>query len=79
MSFVCYGWCLKVVFIRYELLKDVFCTLWMSEICLLYVMDISKMSFVTLWMSERCFLYVMDVSKMSFVCYGCLKDVFCKL
>ena len=52
-SFVRYG-CLKQVlcyeclknmsFVCYECLKDVFCTLWMSQICLLYVMDVSNMS-----------------------------------
>ena len=61
----------------------------MSQRCLLYVMNVLKMSFVyyrclkivfcTLWMSQQCLLFVMDVSKMSFVRYECLNDVFCTL
>ena len=78
---------LKMSFVRYECLEDVFRTLWMSKRCLLYVMNFLKMSFEryecledvfrTLWMSKRCPLYVLNVQKMSFVRYDCLKDVFC--
>ena len=60
--------CLKMSFVRYGCLKDVFCTLWMSQRRLLYVMDVSKMSFVrygclkdvfcTLWMSQKRFYCV---------------------
>ena len=58
-------------FVRYGCLKDVFCTLWIFQRRLLYVIDVSKMSlvrygclkdvFCTLWMLERRLLYVMDV------------------
>ena len=66
-------------YVRYGCLKDVFCTLLMSQRRFLYVMDVSKTFFVhygclkdvfcTLWMSQR----------RLFVCYWCLKDVFCTL
>ena len=67
---------LKMSFVRYECLKYVFCTLWMSQRFLLYkqifilhyIMDVSKTSFVRY-----------DRSKISFVCYEFLKDVFCML
>ena len=51
----------KLLRLSLECLKDVFCTLWMSERHLLYVVDVWKTS---LWISERrrC---------------GSLKDVFC--
>ena len=52
-------------FVRYESLKDVFCTLWMCQRHLLYVMDDSKTSFVryrclkdifcSLWRTQRLF------------------------
>ena len=68
----------RMSIVRYECLKDVFCTLWMFLRCLLCVMGVFKMSFVrygclkdvfcTLWMSLRCRLY------MPFICH--LKDPF---
>ena len=32
-------------FVRYKCLKDVFCTLWMSKRCHLYVMNVMETSF----------------------------------
>ena len=55
-------------FVHYECPKDVFCTLWMSQRHLLYIMNVSKTSFV----HYKCL-------KDIFVCYGCLKDIFCIL
>ena len=56
-------------FVRHGCLKDVFCTLWMTQ-------RLSKNSFVCYGSLKDVFLYVMDVSKMSFLRYECLKDVF---
>ena len=63
----------------YGCLKDVFWMLWISQRCLLDVMNFSKMSFgcyeflkdvfCMLLISQRSLLYVIDFSKMSFVCY----------
>ena len=54
---------LNTFFVRYGCLEYVFCTLWMSRITLLYVMDVSNNSFerykclkyvfCTLWMSRE--------------------------
>ena len=66
MSFVRYG-CLKDFFCTLWSLKNIFCMLWISQRCLLYVINVSKISFCSF----------SDVSKMSFVRYGCSKDFFC--
>ena len=58
-----------MTFSRYGCQKDVFCTLWMSKRCLLYVMHAKKMSFVR-------YSCLKDVV---FVRYESLEDVFCTL
>ena len=67
MACVHYG-CLKEVFCN-KCLKNVFRTLWMSQRCLLYVMESQRCQryekrkdfFCTLWMSQRGLSYVMNV------------------
>ena len=59
---------LKISFVRYGCLKYVFCTLWMSERCLLYVMNVLKTSFVRCECLKDVLFYVVNVLKTSFVC-----------
>ena len=68
-------------YLRHVYLKNVYGTLWMSQRCLLNVMDVSKMFYVcyqclkgvlfTLCMSKKCLWYVMMTKRDIFVCYGC--------
>ena len=79
---------LKMSFVRYGCLKDVFCTLWMSIVCpkddvfrrhkkfvkITSFMNVLKTFFIRHgWMSKRRFFYVINFLKMSFVRYGCLE------
>ena len=54
--------------VHYGCLKNIFCTLWMSQ----------KPLFM-LWMSSKTSFVRYGCLKDVFLCYGCLKDIFCTL
>ena len=51
-------------FVHYECLKDVFCSLWMSQRYFFVRLAFKKMSFLNV------------IKDIHYVHYGCLKDVF---
>ena len=53
----------KTSFVRYERLKDVFCTLWTSQRRLLYDMNVSKTSFVRYGCLKDVFCTLLKLSR----------------
>ena len=75
-SFVRYGCLSKRLLYVMDVSPKFFCTLWISQICPLDIVD--HWSF-TCNECLRHVLHIINVSMMSFVRYGCLNDVFCTL